>query len=137
MKRIWNSLGLNRLPLLALSLAAFVAIANVSAAGAAGPAPFKILRAATNANGTDFVGGSGFTVTRTSQSNYHVSFPVGTWNSSGVPCYFVPQVQSVFTTAPAEITAWWTVGDGSGWVNIHETSGQDAPLMMTFTSANC
>ena len=118
-------------------MAAFFALANVGAVGAATPAPLKILRAATNPNGTFFVGGSGFTVSHTSTSNYRVTFPKGTWVSSSVPCYYVPEVQSVFTAAPAEITGWWTVSDGSGWVTVHVTSGLDAPLMMTFTSANC
>jgi hypothetical protein len=137
MKRVLNMLARNRLSLVAVSMAAFFAVANVGAVGAANPTPFKVLRAATNLNGSFFVGGSGFTVTHPSTSNYHVSFPKGTWNSLGVPCYFVPEVQSVFTPSPAEITGWWTVSDGSGWVDVHVTSGQDARLMMTFTSANC
>jgi hypothetical protein len=97
MKRVLTMFARNRLSLVALSMAAFFAIANVSAVGAANPTPFKVLRAATNANGTFFVGGSGFTVSHPSTSNYHVSFPKGTWNSLGVACYFVPEVQSVFT----------------------------------------
>jgi hypothetical protein len=137
MKRVLTMFAHNRLSLVALSMAAFFAIANVSAVGAANPTPFKVLRAATNANGTFFVGGSGFTVSHPSTSNYHVSFPKGTWNSLGVACYFVPEVQSVFTPAVAEIAGWWTVSDGSGSVDVHVTSGKDAPLMMTFTSANC
>ncbi len=137
MQRVWNLLALKRFSLTALSVAAMLAVVNVTAVGAANPLPVKILRAATNANGTFFVGGSGFTVTHTSTGNYHVAFPAGTWKSGTQPCYFVPLVESVFTPSPAEITAWWTVSDGSGWVDIHVTSGKDAPLMMTFTSANC
>ena len=137
MKRIWSLLALKRMSLTVLSVVAMLAVVNVTAAGAANPLPVKILRAATNANGTFFVGGSGFSVAHTSTGNYHVSFPAGTWKSGAAACYFVPQAQAVFTPAVAEITGWWTVSDGSGWVDIHVTSGKDAPLMLTFTSANC
>jgi hypothetical protein len=99
--------------------------------------PFKTLRAATNPNGTLFVGGGGLTVTHVSTGHYHVAFPLGTWNNGSSSCFFVPQVQAVFTTAVAEITGWTTFGDGSGVVDIAVSSGADAPLMMVFTSANC
>jgi hypothetical protein len=131
-------LARGRFWILALSAAALVAAASLSAAAAAGPPPpFKILRAATNANGTDFVGGVGFSVVHTGPGKYHVSFPVGTWNNGGAACFYVPLVQPVFTSAEATIVGWTTFGDGSGWVDIKVTSGVDAPLMMTFTSANC
>jgi hypothetical protein len=104
---------------------------------AAGSIPFKSLRAATNANGTFFVGGGGFTITHPSTGNYHVAFPPGTWNNGGTACFYVPQVQSIFTTSPAVIAGWTTFSDGSGVVDIVIVSGADAPLMLVFTSANC
>lgn len=95
--------------------------------------PFKIIPCATNADGTTFVGCVGPTVTHLSPARYHVAFPAGTWSG----CFFVPLVQSVFTASPAQITAWATFGNGSGFVDIAIASGADAPLMMLFTSANC
>jgi hypothetical protein len=50
---------------------------------ATGNTPFKILRAATNANGADFVGGAGFTALHPSTGHYHVNFHVGAWNNAG------------------------------------------------------
>ena len=112
MKRIWSLLALKRMSLTVLSVVAMLAVVNVTAAGAANPLPVKILRAATNANGTFFVGGSGFSVAHTSTGNYHVSFPAGTWKSGAAACYFVPQAQAVFTPVIAEITG---SVDGQRW----------------------
>lgn len=121
-----------------MSLAAVGGLCVSSTAGfASTTAPFKTLKAATNADGSFFVGGAGFTITHTSTGHYHVAFPTGTWNSGSSACFYVPQVQTIFTTAQAEITGWTTVSDGSGVVDVAVTSGADAPLMMVFTSANC
>jgi hypothetical protein len=99
--------------------------------------PFKTLRAATNADGTFFVGGTGFTVSHPSTGHYHIAFPTGTWNSGSSACFYVPQVQAIFTSAIAEIAGWTTFGDGSGVVDVAVSSGADAPLMLVFTSAGC
>jgi hypothetical protein len=126
--------------LLAIGLFTMASVSNALAGD-----PFKTLRLATNANGTIFVGlgiapgsnsiitsSAGVTVTHT-PGHYHVEFATGTWSG----CFFVPLVQSVFTMSPAEITAWATFGNGSGFVDIAITSGADVPLMMVFTSAAC
>jgi hypothetical protein len=126
--------------LLAAGLFTMVSVSEASAD------PFKIVRVATNPNGSIFVGlgiapggnsnifsSQGVTVSHGSPGHYHVNFATGTWSG----CFFVPLVQSVFTTSPAEITAWATFGDGHGFVDIAIASGADAPLMMVFTSAAC
>jgi hypothetical protein len=119
---------------------------TMASASSASADPFKIVRVATNANGSIFVGlgiapggnsnifsNQGVTVSHSSPGHYRVDFAPGTWSG----CFFVPLVQSVFTTSPAEITAWATFGDGHGFVDIAIASGADAPLMMVFTSAAC
>lgn len=122
------------LGLVVAGLCTMTSITNVLAAGSI---PFKTLRAATNADGTIFVGGGGFTVTHPRTGFYHVTFLPGTWNNGGVACFYVPRVQSIFTASPAEIAGWATLSDGSGGVDIVVVSGADAPLMLVFTSANC
>lgn len=102
-------------------------------------APFKILRVVVEPNGTLFVGGNrvspgqGFTVTHLSAGQYQVDFPAGTWSS----CFFVPQVQTIFTSATAQITGYATFGDGHGGINVAVSTGADAWLVMVFTSAEC
>jgi hypothetical protein len=109
----------------------------ISEAMASATSPFKTLRVVTEPNGTIFVGGSSLTITHTSTGHYHIAFPVGTWNNSGSACFFLPQVQSMFTTSPAEITGYGTTGDGAGAIDVAILSGADAWLVMVFTSANC
>ncbi len=126
--------------LLAAGLFTTVSVSEASAD------PFKIVRVATNSNGSIFVGlgiapggnstifsNGGVTVSHPSTGHYRVDFAPGTWSG----CFFVPIIQSVFTTSPAEITAWATFGDGHGFVDIAIASGADVPLMMEFTSAAC
>jgi hypothetical protein len=114
----------------------FTATSFGSALGA-GSIPFKTLRGSLNANGTVFVGGAGFTVAVGGQGRYKIAFPVGTWNNGNTACFFVPQVQALFTTAVPEIIDWTTSSDGSGLVDINMSSGVDTPLNVVFTSANC
>jgi hypothetical protein len=123
--------------ILGVFVACLFIASSFSYANAAGSIPFKTLRAATNSDGTFFVGGGGFTVSRGPMGHYHVAFPAGTWNNGATACFYVPVVQAIFTTATAEIAGWTTFGDGSGVVDIVVSSGADAPLMMVFTSANC
>jgi hypothetical protein len=132
-----------RCSVVGLLAAGLFTMAGVSEASAD---PFKIVRIATNPNGSIFVGvgiapggnstifsNQGVTVSHPITGHYRVDFAPGTWSG----CFFVPIVQSVFTTSPAEITAWATFGDGHGFVDIAIASGADAPLMMVFTSAAC
>lgn len=89
-----------RRSILGLVVAGLFTMTNITDVLAAGSIPFKTLRAATNANGTFFVGGGGFTITHPLIGNYHVAFPPGTWNNGGTACFYVPQVQSILQRRP-------------------------------------
>lgn len=88
-----------------------------------------------------YLAGAGLTMTHPSTGHYHVAFPSTTWNTIvnnlTTPCYFIPQVQTLFTTSTAEITGYSTLADGSGSIDVTVQSGADAMLAMVFTSANC
>jgi hypothetical protein len=120
-----------------LVVAGACTLATLEGAMASPNIPFKTLRVVVQPNGTLLVGGAELAVTHTSTGNYNITFPIGTWNNRGSACFFVPQVQPIFTSSPAEITSYATFGDGSGTMDVAVLSGADAWLVMTFTSANC
>lgn len=126
-----------RRTILGLVMAGTCTLATVGDAAASPNIPFKTLRVVVEPNGTLFVGGAELTVTHTGTGGYHIAFPIGTWNNGGSACFFLPQVHTIFTTSPAEVTGYATFGDGSGAMDVAVLSGADAWLVMTFTSANC
>jgi hypothetical protein len=126
-----------RRSIISAAMAGLFTATSFGSAFGAGNIPFKILRGSINANGTVFAGGAGFTVNPGGGGRYKVVFPVGTWNNGNTACFFVSQVQAMFTTAVAQITELTTSADGSGIVNINISSGVDTPLNVVFTSANC
>jgi hypothetical protein len=131
-------MGFRRL-IISLTVASLFTMASFGNAMAG--TPFKTIRVVVNPNGTLFLAGAGLTVTHPSTGHYHVAFPSATWNTIisnlTTPCFFIPQVQTLFTTSTAEITGYSTLGDGSGSIDVAVQSGADAMLAMVFTSANC
>ena len=130
-----------RRSIVSLTLASLFAVASFGGTAAADSIPFKTLRAVINPSGSIYLAGAGLTVTHPSTGHYHVAFAAGTWktfvNGLTTPCYFVPQVQPLFTTSAVQITGYSTLPDGSGSIDIAVASGADATLAVIFTSANC
>lgn len=124
-----------RRSLTSLSLATALVAATFGSAAAA--VPFKVIRAVSNANGTLFVGGAGLTVTHTSTGHYRFAFPTGTWNNGGSSCFFIPQVQPLFSSATSTIVGYSTFADGSGNIDVAMSNNLDTSLIVVFTSANC
>jgi hypothetical protein len=125
--------------IVSLFVSGLLVSATAMNASASPTAPFKTLRVVVEPDGTLFVGGNrvspgqGFTVTHLSTGHYRATFPPGTWSS----CFFLPQVQTIFTTATAQVTGYTTSGDGSGGIDVAVSTGADAWLVMVFTSAEC
>jgi hypothetical protein len=124
-----------------LALASVIAVASFGGVATADSIPFKTLRVVINPNGSLFLAGAGLTVTHPSAGHYHVAFATGTWktvvNNLTTPCFFLPQVQPLFTTSAVQITGYSTLGDGSGSIDVTVMSGVDVSLAMVFTSGNC
>ena len=121
---------------------------TIASAQASSTHPFKTLRVVITVDGTAFVGGNrvlpfqGINVTHGPTGVYHVTFQPGTWNdpSTSMACFFVPQVQTLFTSATARVTVYNTFDDGRGGVDVVVSSGTsnvDASVVMVFTSAEC
>lgn len=122
---------------ISLVVAGAFIVTGFSEARGAGAIPFKTLRVVTMPNGTLFVGGAGLTVTHTGTGTYHIAFPIGTWNNGASSCFFLPQVQTLFSTSGVDVTGYGTASDGSGAIDVAVLSGADTWLVSVFTSANC
>lgn len=126
-----------RRSILGLIVAGIFSLSTFGDAMAAPNVPFKTLRVVVDPTGKVFVGGAELTVTHVATGHYRIAFPVGTWNNGGSACFYLPQVQTIFTSSAAQVVGYATAGDGSGAMDVVVQSGADAWLVMTFSSANC